>query len=221
MWRNKITAAMVKELRERTGAGMMECKKALVATNGDIDTAIEQMRISGLARADQKTGRITTEGVVAISVADNGSSASMVEINCETDFVAMNDQFKGLVHDISMQIAAARPQYVSREEIPEDAISREKKVQLARVMEEGKPEHIAEKIVDGRLRKFFEERTLLDQKYVKDYVAAFGGGNMESDGASNADIEETGEGKGGGEGEEQEKQRQREERPAPQKVTVF
>jgi elongation factor Ts len=106
---NKITAAMVKELRERTGAGMMECKKALVATNGDIDTAIEQMRISGLARADQKTGRITTEGVVAISLADNGSSASMVEINCETDFVSKGDNFAAFAAAIAGRVLAEDP----------------------------------------------------------------------------------------------------------------
>jgi len=158
----------IKELRGKTGAGILDCKKALVEAGGNVEEAIDWLRQKGIAKAAKRSTKAATEGLVGSYIHAGGKIGVLVEINCETDFVAMNDQFKGLVHDISMQIAAARPQYVSREEIPEDAISREKKVQLARVMEEGKPEHIAEKIVVGRLNKWYEDICLLEQKYIKD-----------------------------------------------------
>jgi hypothetical protein len=137
-----ITAAMVKELRERTGAGMMDCKNALVATAGDMEKAIDELRTKGLAKAAKKAGRIASEGVVASYIHGGGRIGVLVEVNCETDFVAKTDQFQQLVHDIAMQIAAAKPEYVSRTDVPDNEIEREKAVLRAQALEEGKPEKI-------------------------------------------------------------------------------
>ena len=249
---NHITAALVKELRERTGAGMMECKRALVATDGDIDAAIEQMRISGLARADKKSGRITAEGMVAISVADDGRSASMVEINCETDFVSKGENFAAfaaaiagriltedpadnrklvelpyaandprtinsarqelvtkigeniqvrrfvrqssstgvfgsyshggrigvlvciengdaaLAKDISMHVAASRPECIAESDVPVEMLEKEKSILTAEAKESGKPDNIVEKMVAGRIKKYLAEITLVGQPFIKD-----------------------------------------------------
>ncbi len=163
-----ITAKMVKELRERTGAGMMDCKKALEATNGDMEKAIDELRTRGLAKAAKKAGRIASEGVVVSYVHMGGRIGVLAEINCETDFVAKTDEFKQLAHDIAMQIAASNPAYIKREDIPEEVIERERQVLSAQALEEGKPEKIIEKVVTGRMEKFFKETCLLEQDFIKD-----------------------------------------------------
>lgn len=244
-----ITAAMVKELRERTGAGMMECKKALVEANGDMDSAVEQMRISGLAKADKKSGRIAAEGAIGVAVGDDGKSVVMVEVNCETDFVAKGDEFQGfaqavaeaaltgtaddveslgslqsagetiehirqemvsklgeniqirrfikhqategvigvykhgekigvvtevsgnsesLPRDIAMHVAASRPVCIGEADVPQELLDKEKQILVAEAAESGKPAEIVEKMVQGRLRKYLAEITLLGQAYVKD-----------------------------------------------------
>ena len=162
------TMDQIKELRERTGAGMLECKKALVENGDQVEKAVDWLRARGLAKASQKASRQATEGVVETYVHGGGKIGVMVELNCETDFVAINEKFRTLARDIAMHIAAAAPEYVSRDEVPPEAVERERRVQLERVMGEGKPEAVAQKIVDGRMGKFYEEVCLLDQKYVKD-----------------------------------------------------
>lgn len=164
----EIGAALVKELRERTGAGMMDCKRALQETDGDMDTAVEWLRKKGAAAADKRVGKQAKEGIVASYIHHSGKVGVIVELNCETDFVARTDEFQELARDVAMHVAASDPFAVSKEDVPEEIIARERDIFMAQAAEEGKPEHIAEKIVDGRLRKFFEERTLLDQKYVKE-----------------------------------------------------
>ena len=159
---------LVKELRQRTGAGILDCKKALDANDNNIDAAIDFLRAKGMASAAKKAGRAATEGLVHAYIHAGGKVGVLLEINCETDFVAKTDDFKTLIHDISMHIAAASPEYVSETEIPEDVVSKERAVQLQRVLEEGKPEHIAERIVEWRMNKFFEEVCLMKQKFVKD-----------------------------------------------------
>ncbi len=161
-------AAQVKELRERTGAGIKDCVAALAATTDDIDKAIDWLRAKGLSNAGKKAGRIASEGLVEAYIHAGGKIGVILEVNCETDFVALNQGFKDLIRGIAMHIAAAAPEYVRREEVPADAIERERRVQLERVMGEGKPEHIAAKIVDGRMSKFYEDVCLLDQKYIRD-----------------------------------------------------
>jgi elongation factor Ts len=163
-----VTAEMVKELRERTGVGMMDCKKALIATNGDMEKAIDELRTKGLAKAAKKAGRIASEGVVASYIHGGGRIGVLVEVNCETDFVAKTDQFQQLVHDIAMQIAAAKPEYVSRTDVPDNEIEREKAVLRAQALEEGKPEKIIEKMVEGRIEKYYKENCLLEQAFIKD-----------------------------------------------------
>ncbi len=163
-----MSASAIKDLRQRTGAGILDCKKALTESDGNIDQAIDWLRAKGIAKAAKKAGRAAADGVVTSYIHAGGKIGVLLEINCETDFVAMTEEFQTLAHDISMHIAAAAPEYVRREEVPADAAEKEKKVQLARVIEEGKPEHIAEKIVEGRIAKWYEEVCLLDQKYVKD-----------------------------------------------------
>ena len=158
----------IKALRERTGAGMLDCKKALTENGGDIDKAIDWLRQKGITKAAKKSGRAATEGLVSAYIHGAGKIGVLVEINAETDFVARNDQFQAFVKDIAMHIAAAAPEYVSKDEVPEDVIEREKAVQLARIVEEGKPAHIAEKIVTGRMSKFYQDICLLEQPYVKD-----------------------------------------------------
>ncbi len=161
-----ITAAMVKELREKTGAGMLDCKKALVKTEGDIEKAIESLRKKGLSKAAKKAGRIAAEGVVYSYIHSN-RIGTLVEINSETDFVAKNDEFIQFAKDIAMQVAAQNPLYVSRENVPEEKINNEKEILKDQALNEGKPEHIVEKMVVGRLEKFYKEVCLLEQPFIK------------------------------------------------------
>jgi len=163
----KITAQLVKELREKTGVGMMDCKKALMEVEGDLEKAVDFLREKGLAKAAKKAGRIAAEGVVA-SYIHGTRIGVLVEINTETDFVAKNDEFKAFVKDVAMQIAASNPQYVAREEVPAEVIEHEKKVLTEQAINEGKPANIAEKMVVGRLEKFYKEICLLEQPFVKD-----------------------------------------------------
>ena len=162
-----ITAALVKELREKSGAGMMDCKKALTETNGDMDKAIDFLREKGLASVAKKSSRIASEGLVD-SYIHGGRIGVLVEVNSETDFVAKNDEFKSFVRDIAMQVAAVAPKYVSREEVPTEEVEHERKVLTEQARGENKPEHIIEKMVEGRLEKFYEEICLLDQDFIKD-----------------------------------------------------
>lgn len=161
-----ITAQMVKELREKTGAGMMECKKALEASNGDFDKAIEYLRQKGLATAQKKASRSATEGVITAYI-HMDKIGVMLELNCETDFVARNEEFKQLAKDIAMHIAASNPQYVSREDVPAEVIEKEKEIYKAQITG-NKPPQVIEKIIEGKLEKFFEDMCLLDQPFVKE-----------------------------------------------------
>lgn len=163
-----ITASMVKELRTRTGVGMMDCKKALTEANGDMEKAVDILREKGLSKAAKKAGRIAAEGIVGSYIHGNGRIGVLVEVNCETDFVAQTEGFHVLVKDIAMQIAAANPLYVSREEVPADVISHEKEVYRQEALNEGKPEKIVDRMVEGRVEKYFKEVCLLDQPFIKD-----------------------------------------------------
>ncbi|MGQ9571312.1 MAG: translation elongation factor Ts [Thermodesulfovibrionales bacterium] len=160
-----ITSDMVKTLREKTGAGMMECKKALTESEGDLEKAVSLLRQRGLASAEKKLGRATSEGIIG-SYMHMGKIGSMVEVNCETDFVARTDDFKELVKDIAMQIAATNPLYISREDVPPDVIESEKEIYRAQIKD--KPQHIIEKIVEGKLDRFYTEACLLEQIFIKD-----------------------------------------------------
>jgi elongation factor Ts len=160
-----ISAESVKNLREKTGAGMMECKKALTESSGDFEKAIDLLRQKGLASALKKAGRTASEGLIE-SYIHMGKIGTMVEVNCETDFVARTDDFRELVKDIAMHIAAANPQYLSRTEVPQDVLEREKEIYRAQVA--GKPANIIEKIVEGKLEKFYTDTCLLDQIFIKD-----------------------------------------------------
>lgn len=162
-----MSMAQIKTLRQRTGAGILDCKKALTEADGDIDAAVDWLRTKGIANAAKKASRIASEGLVGAYIHANGKIGVLLEVNCETDFVALNDNFKDLVRDISMHIAAAAPDYVSRDEVPADVAEKEKAIQLARTIEEGKPPQIAEKIVEGRMNKWFQDVCLLEQKFVK------------------------------------------------------
>jgi elongation factor Ts len=164
----EITAAMVKELREKTGAGMMDCKRALSEAEGDMDRASEVLREKGLASAAKKSGRVAAEGVVECYIHGAGRIGVLVEVNCETDFVAKNEDFRSFVKDIAMHIAAASPQYVRREEVAQDVIDKEREILHAQTLNEGKPEKMVDKIVDGRIEKFIKDICLLDQPFVKD-----------------------------------------------------
>jgi elongation factor Ts len=163
-----VTAAMVKELREKTGAGMLDCKKALEEANGDITKASEILREKGLSAAANKAGRIATEGLVESYIHAGGRIGVLVEVNCETDFVAKTDQFREFVKDIAMQIAAANPKYVRREEVEAEELEKEREILKAQALNEGKPAHIVDKMVDGRMNKFYEEYCLLEQQFIKD-----------------------------------------------------
>ncbi|KGF10907.1 Elongation factor Ts [Urinicoccus massiliensis] len=162
-----VTAKMVKELREQTGAGMMDCKKVLTETNGDIDKAVDLLREKGLASVAKKAGRIASEGLVD-SYIHAGRIGVLIEVNSETDFVAKNEEFKSFVKDMAMQVAAVNPQYVSREEVPAELVEHEKEVLTEQARHENKPEKIIEKMVQGRLEKYYEEICLLDQHFIKD-----------------------------------------------------
>lgn len=163
-----VTASMVKELREKTGAGMLDCKKALEEANGDLKKAGELLREKGLAAAANKAGRIATEGLVESYIHGAGRVGVLVEINCETDFVAKTDQFKSFVRDIAMHIAAASPSYVRREEVPQEVLEKEKEILRNQALNEGKPEKIVDKMVEGRISKYYEEFCLLEQSFIKD-----------------------------------------------------
>jgi len=158
---------MIKDLRERTGSGMSDCKKALVETSGDVDKAIEFLRKKGLAKAAKKSGRIATEGLVHSYIHAGGRIGVLVEVNCETDFVARNEDFQGFVNEVALQIAAMAPQFVSSEEVPADAVAKERDVHAVKAKESGKPEKIIDKIVDGQISKWMKEICLLDQTWVK------------------------------------------------------
>jgi elongation factor Ts len=164
----EITAQLVKELRERTGAGMMECKSALKEANGVISEAEVVLRKKGIASASKKSSRVTKQGLVATYIHAGAQLGVLVEVNCESDFVARTDDFQELVRDIAMHIAAADPQFIRKEDVTEAVLAKEKDIQKARAMNEGKPEKVAEKIVEGRMAKFYEEVCLYEQPFVKE-----------------------------------------------------
>ena len=163
----EVTTAMVKELRERTQAGMMDCKKALVAVDGNLDKAIEFLREKGLSQAAKKSGRIASEGMVDSYIHMGGKIGVLVEVNCETDFVAKTDTFKQLVHDVALQIAAANPQFITKDEVPQENLEKEREILRAQALNEGKPEKIVDRMVEGRIEKYFKEVCLLEQPFVK------------------------------------------------------
>jgi elongation factor Ts len=163
-----ITAQMVKELRDMTGVGPLDCKNALEKFNGDMQKAADYLREKGLAKAAKKAGRATNEGIVHAYLHHNNRLGVMLELNCETDFVAKTDQFRTLANDIALQIANLAPQVVKREEVPQATIDTERDLQRRRALEEGKPENVVDRIVDGRMGKFFEELVLLEQPFIKD-----------------------------------------------------
>jgi elongation factor Ts len=163
----EVTATLIKDLRERTGAGMADCKKALVEVAGDMDKAIDWLRAKGLSKAAKKAGREATEGAIVSYIHGGGRIGVLVEINCETDFVARNEDFQAFTRDVAMQIAAMNPQFVRAEEINEDVVTREREVLMAKAKESGKPEAMLAKIVDGQIAKFKKEICLLDQPFVK------------------------------------------------------
>ena len=163
-----FTAKDVQLLREKTGVGMMDCKKALVATDGNMDKAIEFLREKGMATAVKRAGKIASEGIVETYVHLNGKIGVMVEVNCETDFVANSDKFRALAHDIALQIAAAKPLYVNKEEVPAAELEHEKEILRAQAINEGKPIAIVDRMVEGRVQKYYKDVCLLEQEFVKD-----------------------------------------------------
>lgn len=164
----EISAALVKQLRDRTGAGMMECKAALKETNGDLEEATTVLRKRGLAQAAKKVGRSTSEGVIGSYIHLGGKIGVMVEVNCESDFVARTDDFQNLVKEIGMHIAAASPLYARREDVPADIIERERSIYRAQMENSGKPENVIDKIIDGKLNAFYEQTVLIDQPSIRD-----------------------------------------------------
>lgn len=164
---SKISASLIKDLREKTGAGMLDCRNALQETDGDLEKAVDLLREKGLSKAAKKSSRIAAEGLVE-SYVHGGRIGVLVEVNSETDFVAKTDEFKDFVKDIAMQIAASSPKYVSRDEVPEEIVNHEKEVLTQQAMNEGKPQNIAEKMVEGRIEKFYKEIVLLEQPFIKD-----------------------------------------------------
>ena len=163
-----ISASVVKELRDMSGAGMMDCKKALTEASGNLEQAIDILRKSGSAKARKKSGRSTKEGIILPYIHPGSKLGVLIEINCETDFVAKTDDFQNLSKDIAMHIAASAPMSISREEIPSDTLDREKEIYTDQAKQSGKPENIIEKMIDGRLNKFYQENVLLEQTFVKD-----------------------------------------------------
>jgi elongation factor Ts len=164
----EITTEMIKELRDATGAGILDCRKALTEANGDFDKAVDFLREKGVATAAKRAGRTASQGVVELYSHGEGRVGVMVEVNCETDFVARSEDFRKLAHEIALQIAASAPQYVKEEDIPEDVLAHESEIARARAKEEGKPEAVMEKIVAGRLEKFKDEVVLMRQGYIRD-----------------------------------------------------
>lgn len=163
-----ISAQSVKELREKTGAGMMECKKALVEADGDYEKAVKLLREKGLAAASKKSGRATKEGVIGNYIHSNGKIGVLIEVNCETDFVARNEDFQSFVRDIAMQVAATSPICVRRDEVPADVLEKEKDIFRNQALAEGKPANIVDKIVEGRVSKFYAANCLYEQAFIKD-----------------------------------------------------
>lgn len=163
-----ITAEQVKELRGQTGAGIMDCKKVLMETDGDMEKAIVLLREKGLAKAAKKSGRLAAEGLIASYIHGDGRIGVLVEVNCETDFVARNDEFRKFTKDIAMQIAASNPKYISKDDVPEEVVEKERDIFKTQALNEGKPEKIADKIAEGRIGKFYEENCLLEQPFIKD-----------------------------------------------------
>lgn len=164
----EITLAMIKELRERTSAGINDCKKALTDADGDMNKAADLLREKGLAAAAKRAGRVASQGVVECYVHGGGRIGVMVEVNCETDFVAQNEKFKAFAKDVAMHIAASSPLYVSKDDVPAEDIEKEKAVLRQQALNEGKPEKIVDKMVEGRISKFYEEYCLMEQAFVKD-----------------------------------------------------
>lgn len=164
----EISAAWVRELREKTGAGMMDCKKALLESAGDMEKAVDYLRQKGLALASRKEGRAAAEGLVGSYIHGGGKIGVLVELNCETDFVARTPEFQNLLNDVAMQIAAANPRYIRREDVPEDELERERQIYHQQAIESGKPEKIVGKIVDGKMERFYSEVCLLEQEFIKD-----------------------------------------------------
>lgn len=164
----EVTAEMVKTLRQESGAGIMECKNALKEAQGDIEEAITYLRKKGMAKADKKGGRTTGDGVVGSYIHSGSKIGVLLELNCETDFVANTDEFKELLKDIAMHIAAAKPRFTSRDNVNRDMLNKEREIFAHQAREAGKPENIVDRIVDGKVTKFFEENCLLDQAYIKD-----------------------------------------------------
>jgi elongation factor Ts len=169
-----ISATLVKQLRERTGAGMMECKKALQASNGSLDEGETWLRKQGIASAGKKAGRATKQGLVSTYIHAGGQLGVMVEVNCESDFVARTDDFKELVHDIAMHIAATDPRFIRKEDVSQDVMDKERDIQRARALNEGKPPAVVDKMIEGRMAKFYEEICLLEQPFVKEPTITVG-----------------------------------------------
>jgi elongation factor Ts len=163
-----IKATDVKALRDQTGAGMMDCKKALVETQGDFNKAVEYLREKGISTAEKKSGRVAAEGIVTSYIHGNGRIGVLLEVNIETDFAAKNEDFQQFARDIAMQVAAMNPKYVRRSEVPEDIVEKEKAILKAQALNEGKPEKVVEKIIEGRIDKFFKEICLEEQQFIKD-----------------------------------------------------
>jgi elongation factor Ts len=164
----EIKAEAVKELREKTGAGMMDCKKALAETSGDFEKAVDYLLKKGIASASKKAGRLAKEGSVLSYIHGEGRVGVLLEVNCETDFVARTEQFKAFTRDVAMHIAAAMPQWVAPEEVPADVIAKEKEIAVAQMQASGKPAAVLEKIAEGKIKKFYEDNCLLNQVFVKD-----------------------------------------------------
>ncbi len=163
-----ITAQMVKELREKTGAGMMDCKRALEEAEGDMEKAVEVLRKRGIAKAEKKAGREAKDGLVEAYIHAGGKLGVLVEVNCETDFVAKTDDFKTFVRNIAMQIAATNPMAIKREDIPQEVMEKEREIYREQARSSGKPEHIVDKIAEGKLEKFYTEHVLMEQPYIRD-----------------------------------------------------
>jgi elongation factor Ts len=162
------TATAIKDLREKTGAGIMDCKRALAECNGDLQAAIDYLRRKGLAAAAKKAGRVASEGLVGSYIHAGGKIGVLVELNCETDFVARTAEFQGLLKDVAMQIAAANPRYISREDVSDAELEREREIYRRQALEAGKPPHVADKIVQGKIDRFYSEVCLMEQPFIKD-----------------------------------------------------
>ena len=165
---SEVSASSVRDLRDRTGAGMMDCKKALAEVNGDVEKAIVYLREKGLAAAAKRAGRTAADGLVESYIHAGGKIGVLIEVNCETDFVARTDDFRGLVRDLAMQVAAANPRYVSREDVPADVLEQERQIYAAQAASSGKPAQVIEKIVTGKIEKFYADVCLLEQAFIKD-----------------------------------------------------